>query len=326
MIYTIDSAHGGNGWYERELLHSQEIGAVWENCGVWSETSQLRHVLLRKPGKEIENIHSASEILWTNIMNPSKAIEQHQSLSEIYRKHGVKIDYIDDDEAQYYPNIMYMRDLFTMTPQGAILSRMASEKRKGEEVIVAKKLAEMKIPILITPINDMILEGPDIVIVNPDLAFIGVGLRTNQSAANYVSFILKQMGFSEIIMIQTTYGCGHLDGVFNLLNSKHAVIVPRRASYLVYEYLKRHGFSIIELSNLFEVDSLMSINFVSINQETVIMNKGAKDTVAIYEKSKVKCIEVDVSELTNGGGSVHCLTGVLKREGINNEHLNSHSY
>lgn len=311
-LSLIDSAHGGEGWIERGTLHIQELGNIWACCGVTKESSNLRHVLLRRPGKEIENKTSASDLLWTDILDPVKAREQHDNLANIYREHGVIVDYIEG-EYERFPNLMFVRDLFTMTPQGAILSRMASDIRKGEEQLVAKKLIDLKIPIIATPFNDMLLEGPDIVIINEDLVFLGMGIRTNLRALDYIEIILKEMGFTEIVKIQTTYGCGHLDGVFNILTPKTAVLVPKRASYLLYSYLKRHGFDIIELSNTHEVDKYMAINFVSIDQETILINKGSTDCLKIYQNHNVRCIEVDVSELMKGGGAVHCLTGVIHR-------------
>lgn len=314
MNNYVDSAHGGNGWVGRERFHIDEIGEIWSNCGVTSETDELRHVILRKPGKEICNIVEPSSVLWTNTMDSNKAIYQHEQMAQIYRNYGVEVSYIADNEAEKFPNILYVRDTFSMTPQGAIISRLASKVRSGEERIVSSVLAKNGIPIIATPFQNMKLEGPDILIVNADLVFLGVGLRTNIEAVGYVSEILKAQGFSDIVIIQTTYGCGHLDGVVNILNSKNAVVIPKRASYILYETLKKHGYSIIELTNIEEVDMFMSINFVCINEETILINKGAKESNRLYEKCGVKCIEVDVSELMNGGGSIHCMTGVIWRK------------
>ncbi|MBO8164922.1 MAG: hypothetical protein H0Z34_14585 [Brevibacillus sp.] len=315
MYQVVDSAHGGLGWVERTNNHIDELGKIWRKCGVLSETDTLKHVLLRRPGKEIENIVDVDAVLWTSRMDPDKARYQHDLLVETYRDNGVTVDYIEDEKANEFPNIIYVRDTFTMTPQGAIVSRLASEVRSGEEQIVSKTLADLEIPIIACAHSNMFLEGPDIVLVNPDLAFLGVGLRTNHEAVDFVSYLLKLQGVSEIKIIQSTYGCGHLDGVFNLINSRYAALVPRRASYEIYSTLKRHGYSIIELSNINEVDEKMSINFVCINNETILINKGANDAISKYRACGVNCIEIDVAELMKGGGSIHCLTGVVRREG-----------
>ena len=201
-----------------------------------------------------------------------------------------------------------------MMPDGAIISRMASPIRAGEELIVQKTLSNINIPIISAGFGNMIFEGPDIMLINTDLAFLGVGLRTNMSAANYIKRLLIEQGYSEVIILQTTYGCGHLDGVVNIMNDKYAVVVSKRFSYIGYEALIKHGFKVIELEDQKEIDSNMAINFVTLNKDTIIINEKAKSSIKKYEKLGVKCETVNVSELMNGGGSVHCMTGVIHRE------------
>lgn len=313
MRVVVDSAHGGSGWAIRETKMADELGTLWGEYGVSSETDELKKVLLRRPGAEVNKVDSPEIYLWNKTMNLKKAQYQHDELADAYRRMGVEVNYVDEPDAENYPNIMYVRDTFTMIPEGAIVSRLASKVRAGEECIVEKKLSSIGVPIITSIHSDMILEGPDILLVSPKLAFLGVGIRTNIKAARFVQMLLEMQGYEEVKIIQTTYGCGHLDGVVNILNSKHAVIVPKRASYEIYQSLKRHGFIIIDLENQTEVDKYMSINFVPINEETIVINAGAKETIGLYQKCGIRCIEVDVSELTKGGGSVHCMTGILKR-------------
>ncbi|WP_310605567.1 dimethylarginine dimethylaminohydrolase family protein [Anaerosporobacter sp.] len=307
-----NKAHGGNGWNARDNS-VQEIGTIWNYCGVHSETDDLKSVLLRRPGTEIENIQDPEAVLWNDNINATLAREQHDLMAEAYKKYNVKIHYITDEASKNYPNIYFVRDLFTMTPCGAIISRMASPVRAGEEVIVQNELARLNIPIIASGFGFMWFEGPDIIIVNKDLVFLGIGLRTNNQAIKYIRAVLETQGFGEVIELQTTYGCGHLDGVVNILNDKYAVVVAKRFSYIGYEALVRHGFKIIELTDEREIDIHMAINFVQLNKETVLINKNAKATILRYEKLGIKCEGVDVSELMNGGGSVHCMTGILQR-------------
>lgn len=315
MRMTVDSAHGGTGWVERNNRMIEDLGLIWGEFGVVSETDELKKVLLRRPGKEVNKVDIPTNYLWTRKMDIDKAQCQHDALADIYRSHGVQVEYIDDDAANDYPNIIYVRDTFTMIPEGAIVSRLASKIRAGEECIVERKLASIGAPIIASIHSNMILEGPDIVLVNSKLAFLGVGIRTNMKAVRFVHLLLEIQGYEEIKIIQTTYGCGHLDGVVNILSPKHAVIVPQRASYELYQTLKNHGFKIIDLENQAEVDECMSINFVPLNEEAIVINKGAKETIGLYRNCGIECIEVDVSELTKGGGSVHCMSGVLQRRG-----------
>ncbi|MDY7989864.1 arginine deiminase family protein [Paenibacillus polymyxa] len=311
----VDSAHGGDGWIERRDSHIEELGSLWAQCGVKSETHPLKHVLLHRPGKEIEDLKDTKKILWTNVMNPEKARDQHDNLANIYSSMGIKITYMDNNknDGKLYPNLLYVRDLFTMFEQGAIISRLASDARAGEERLIAATLTQQGIPIIATAHGEMCLEGPDILIVNKHLVFLGIGIRTNLQGVLFVKTILENQGYEEVKIIQTTYGCGHLDGVVNIINKKYAAIIPQRASYELYATLKKHGFSIVDLTDTNEADELMSINFVSLNEEELVVNKGAKDALSKYRSCGMNVIEVDVSELLKGGGSVHCMTGIISR-------------
>lgn len=311
--FIVDPAHGGMGWEERNQSHINELGVIWGDCGVKCETAELKSVLLRRPGNELLKVDKPEHYLWTEVMDKERAVYQHDVLSQIYKDYNVAVNFLEDIDAENYPNIIFLRDIFTMIPEGAIISRLASKARSGEERIIAKELSKLNIPILSTIHGRMYLEGPDILLVNNDLALLGIGLRSNIEGAVFVKNILEKMGYSNVEIIQTTYGCGHLDGVVNIINSKCAAIVPQRASYQIYSSLKKHGFKIINLENLYEVDKLMSINFVSVNDEMLLINKGAKDTIEKYHSCGVECIEIDVSELMKGGGSIHCLSGVIKR-------------
>ena len=180
-----NKAHGGDGW-DLRTNSIEEIGAIWNRYGVHSETDELRSVLLRRPGKEIEDVKDPDDVLWNGKIDVARARYQHDCMANIYAKYNVNIHYITDENSIKYPNIFFARDLFTMTPYGAIISRMASPVRAGEEAIVQSELAKLSIPIIASGFGSMWFEGPDIMIVNKDLVFLGVGLRTNDIAVRYL--------------------------------------------------------------------------------------------------------------------------------------------
>jgi N-dimethylarginine dimethylaminohydrolase len=172
----------------------------------------------------------------------------------------------------------------------------------------------LNIPILLTPYGEAFLEGPDILLVSDDLAFIGTGLRTNHQGAELAARLLKDIGYDQVVKVQTTYGCGHLDGVVSIIGKDLALLYPTRISYVVYETLKRHGFRLIDLPDGSEAQTGMAINIVPLEPGRVLLQKNNPRTKQLLNNSGVECDEIDVSELMKGGGSVHCMTGVLKRE------------
>ena len=71
-------------------------------------------------------------------------------------------------------------DLFVMTSQGAVLARPASTVRAGEERWVAKRLADIGIPVIKILTGQATFEGADLMWIDQGTAVIGKGLRTNQ--------------------------------------------------------------------------------------------------------------------------------------------------
>lgn len=315
MGLTVDAAHGGENWLARTDFVSGDVKSVWKDCGVYHEWGKLRSVVLHHPGREIEGISDPSKVLWTEALEPARAREQHDALADFYRSAGVEVNYLHlDEQAAATPNLYFVRDLFTMTPFGAVVSRPASHVRAGEEVIASSTLSRLKVPIIHSAYGSAYLEGPDILLVNSDLAFVGYGLRTNERGADFAIGLLKEMGYGEVVKVQTTYGCGHLDGVVSILDRDLALLYPTRVSYVVYETLKRHGFRTLDLPDQSEAERGMAINLVPIEPGCVLMPANNPKTLALLQKAGCTCFELDVSELMKGGGAVHCMTGVLKRD------------
>ena len=86
-----DASHGGEGWEDRAPSSVDEIGSVWAEFGVGSECGTLRAVLMHRPGPEIDGITDAARALWYEIVDPVRAREQHDALTELYRAHGVAV-------------------------------------------------------------------------------------------------------------------------------------------------------------------------------------------------------------------------------------------
>lgn len=308
----IDAAHGGEGWQLRPLRSLNDIGTIWADCGCNSEHSSLKTVLLHRPGKEIAAVSDPASAHWDNLVDLSKARDQHDGLAEVYKRNGVEVIYLEPGNLAK-PNHYFMRDLLTMTPEGAIVMKPASVVRRGEEVAVQKCLALNRYPILMSVSGHGYFEGPDVVYANPETVFLGIGLRSNLEGAMQIKHCIERQGF-KTILVQTTYGCGHLDGVLNIVDKDKVLVIPTRISYLIYETLKSLDFTIIELPHNEETLERMAINIVPLAGSKVLMPSNCPETRKLLAKYNIESIEVDVSELMKGGGALHCMTGVLKRE------------
>jgi arginine deiminase len=310
-----DAAHGGEGWVAREGSLLDELGSIWADCGVRSECGTLRAVLMHRPGPEIEQVVDPRAALWFDLLDPALARAQHDALAGVYRDHGVTVHYVDEVPLDK-PNAYFCRDLFAMTPTGAVIARTASRSRAGEERYAAAALARAGVPILHTVHGEGTFEGADVVVVGEDLVFVGQGMRTNRAGAEQVAAVFRRVGVSQVEIVHIPYGCGHIDGTVNIVDRDLAVVFPTQLSYAVYETLKHHGYRILDLPDAAEAQRGMALNMVPLAPGVVVTPTGNPITRAALERAGVECIEVEVGELMKGAGAVHCMTGVVKRDAV----------
>ncbi len=163
------AAYGGAGWSPRTAHLRQELGVVWGNCGIDTEWSRLQSVLLHRPGSELTASKHPNAVQMLASVDLDLAGAQHDAIAQAYRDTGVTVHYVEPDE-QPAPNQMFIADLMFMTPEGAILARPASTIRAGEERWVARKLAELGIPIIRSVRGTGTFEGADAAWINPQTA------------------------------------------------------------------------------------------------------------------------------------------------------------
>jgi N-dimethylarginine dimethylaminohydrolase len=309
---TDEAPHGGEGWIGREASMRDELGVLWAACGVASEYAELKSVLMRTPGPEIEQVTDPRAALWYDVLDPIRAGDQHAGLVDFYRAQGVTV-HLGGPVPLDKPNAYFCRDHFCMTPMGAVISRMASASRAGEERYAAADLAKLGVPIVHTVFGDGTFEGADVVVASEDLVFVGHGMRSNRVGAEQVADAFRRVGVPEVIMVEIPYGCGHIDGTINVIDRDLALVFPTQLSWVVYETMRHHGFRFVDLPSGEEAQMGMAINMVPLAPRAVVLPAGNPVTVATLEANGVECHAVEVSELMKGGGAVHCMTGVIHR-------------
>ncbi len=293
----------------------QQMNQLWGDWGCDSEVGRLRAVLLRRPGAEIENLpEDLSSVLFAGRMDPVRAREQHDAMADLYRANGVQVHYIEKMQ-EHEPNGMFVRDLVAMTPEGAIVARPGTSVRRGEARYAAEALARLGVPILRTIAGSGTFEGADLMWFGRDLAFVGVSRRTNAEGNRQVRAELERMGVGEVVTIQVPWAEAHFDGMMAPLDRKLAAVYVGQVPYTAVEALLRHGFRILEIDSEREVRYGVALNLVALEPGRVIVPKGDnKESVKLMEKAGVEVIQIDLSELMKGAGSIHCMTAFLKRD------------
>ncbi len=306
----LSAAYGGEGWSPRQRSHRREIGSLWADCGVTNEWAQLKSVLLHAPGEEWDHIPDPDAALMEEAPNLQLAREQHDTIAQAYKSHEVEVHYVEPDKTPP-PNLIFCADLFVMTPEGAILARPASTVRAGEERWVARRLADLGIPIVRTLRGKATFEGADLLWLNDETALLGHGLRTNAEGAAQVSEALEWMGV-RVMLVDLPIGSMHLMGMLRFLDRDLAVGWPGRLSYVAVEALREHGYKVILIPDETEARR-HALNVVTLGPREILMPAGKPITQAFYEDHGVACHTIETGELNKAAGGIGCLTGILER-------------
>jgi arginine deiminase len=306
------SAYGGPGWSPRTAPLRQEIGTVWGTCGVSTEWMPLKAVLLHRPGAELLSATQPDALQQLDVLDLERARQQHNDLAQAYWDAGVIVYYVEPLEPAP-PNLMFVADLLFMTPEGAIVGRPASTVRAGEERFVARRLAELGIPILRSVHGTGTFEGADAAWIDPETVLLAIGLRTNAEGAAQVTTVLQEMGV-HVIPVGLPYGTMHLMGQLRLVDRDLAIAWPGHVPHAAVAALRERGYTVLFLPDEAEARQGMALNFVPLSPRRILMPAGNPLTQAFYQQAGIICRTVEVDELTKAAGAAACLTGVLERE------------
>jgi N-dimethylarginine dimethylaminohydrolase len=274
----------------------------------------LKAVLLHRPGSELDAVTDANQANMLAAPLPAAAREQHDRLSEAYQTAGVVVHYVDP-ATHPPPNQMFVADLMLMTPEGAVLGRPASVVRAGEERWVARRLAELGIPILKSIRGRGTFEGADAIWLDPQALLLGRGLRTNAEGAAQVTAVLAEMGI-EVIQVDLPCGTMHLMGMLRIVDRNLALAWPRRLAQAAVAILVERGYAVHFIPDEMEAESGFALNFVTLAPRRILMPSGNPITRTFYESLGIECLTVDIPELIKAAGSVGCLTGIIERQSV----------
>ena len=309
------AAYGGDGWSPRTAPHRRELGGLWAGCGIDNEWAPLQHVLLHPPGDEIAAADAdADAVQMLAPPDAGRARAEHQAMADAFAAEGVRVTAVDPARPPP-PNQMFCADLFAMTPEGAILARPASAVRAGEERWVARRLADMGVPILKTLTGTATFEGADLMWLDAGTAIVGRGLRTNQAAIDQITALLAELGV-RTHAFDMPFGTMHLMGMLRIVDRDLAMAWPRRTPHGAVDLLRERGYRVAFVPDGHETEHRRAFNFVTLGPRRLLMVGGNPETRAFYEHLGLACVDTPMDELVNAAGAIGCLTGIVERQRV----------
>jgi N-dimethylarginine dimethylaminohydrolase len=285
--------------------------------GLDSEYAELTSVLLYKPGSAIAGHPDPSSIQHLAPINHEELSEQLDGLISTFISLGVAVTLIDppedlSDNSNY--NMMFCRDLFFMTQEGAILANMTHGTRKGEVCHAARRLEQTGIPVLHTVSGEGRFEGADALWINKRLVAVGVGNRTNMPGFEQIKAVLREQGIDSVPLPSTQKTTQHLLGSLQIVDKNLALVRKEIISPETITFLENQEFRIVGIPENLEVRSRQAMNIVTVAPRRVIMTAGCPETRRIYLDAGIEVVaELMISQLINGSGGLACATGTLAR-------------
>ena len=251
---------------------------------------KLKEVLLHRPGVEIHYMKDEPEkFSWKEKPELKKLQKEYDSFAEVLREEGIKINYLVKSLPSK-PNLMFIRDCAFVLNKKALILRLASKHRQGEEILVKEKLFRLGFRIAGQLIYPAILEGSSIFLLDEKSALIGIDGRANLDGVEK---------FKKTFEMDVFYLKGDLSKVLNFAENL-AILSERMVDSRVYEFLKEKEYEIILASK--EDEEVHGIEFLQIDSSKIVNVKCELNRKLRMNGFDV--IELEVEELLKGFAGV----------------------
>jgi N-dimethylarginine dimethylaminohydrolase len=308
-----------------ESAEMQEL--VWHGqWGCTNDVGRLRVVLMHRPGEEVNLVSGAaylSEIdahgdpaagwYWRGKEPPdlSSMQAQHDALGLALRNEGVEVIYLDGVPPRQHKSIS-TRDVVIAIGGGAIICRLGTRYRRGEELAATRAVARLGMPILRTIHGSGIVEGGSFAWLNSKTAVLSLSTRVNAEGARQVEEVLKVTGV-ELIQVPLSGYRQHIDGVMTMIDVDTVLLNPLITPFCLIERLVAMKFKIIELD---PEDHPFTINCLAVAPGRVIMSEASPRTLERLDREGISVLPVPFDKVYQGGGGIHCSTAPLLRDPV----------
>ncbi len=282
--------------------------------GVGSETGLLTDILLCRPTfyRWIPINAKARETLQNGRAYDSAVVErQFDELVHALGMANVRCHFLETDPNLPYQ--IYTRDSSQMTPWGVAMMLMHRAERRGEYASILDFYASAGIPVCFKTTAGS-LEGGDIHIIRPGLAVIGYsGVRTDLAGATQFAEFLRAKGW-EVRLEYFPEHYLHFDVLFCMVADELAVACCSVLDDGFLSWLRDHKIRMIDVS--YKDTMKLGCNLVSCGGGKVVSQADNRTVNAALRAEGLTVLDPHLDMIYAGGGSVHCITMALNREGV----------
>jgi N-dimethylarginine dimethylaminohydrolase len=309
-----------------ETADEQEF--VWgRRWGCDNDVGQIRVVLMHRPGDEMKIVDPSKTIdeigafgdpdrgwYWQSDTIPplNEMQAQHDALAKALEAEGAEVVYLDGVGDGRLKSC-YTRDSCIAVKGGAVVTRLAGRIRRGEELPVTRKLAEIGMPILRTIHGAGMMEGGSFAWLNSETAVVGRTIRVNDEGINQLRDVLAHQGVELLVIDMCGYSI-HIDGGFCMIDRDLALVDAKQSPYWFLQKLGELGIRTIE-TNL--DDNGWIINCLAVRPGRIIAPEGASArTLEALARSNVEIVTLPYHAMQLHGGGIHCSTSPLMRDPV----------
>jgi len=282
--------------------------------GSQSMVAPLRRVLVRRPD---DSFAVDDPELWHYTSRPDIMIarQEHDALAAILRRAGAEV--IEHNRPQPdRADAIFVFDPALITDQGAIMLSMGKDLRRGEEQAMARRLAEIGLPVLATLEGDARAEGGDLLWLDHDTLAVGLGFRTNAAGLRQLRAALEPIGVT-VVPVELPYytgpeACLHLLSLISLVDHDLAVVYPPLIAVPFYQELLRRRVRLIEVPAA--EFATMGTNVLALAPGECLMLRGNPITQSLLEAAGCEVLTYKGDEISlKAEGGPTCLTRPILR-------------
>lgn len=303
-------------------------------CYGCEEFGRLKRAMLHRPGPALKLINEENREQWLfdGVPDIERFAEEHDRYRELLQSLGVEVhelsDHINGSRVliDRMPNLIYLHDTAVVCSQGAILSKMAWDARKDEQVVVREALTNIGIPIAVEfQEPDDAFEG--CLLLSPETVLVAETERHKLSSI--MKFTKKALQFfDEVIYVDIPKARRymHPDTIYNRVKHDLAIaylpafkttfsITRTDAKQIDFaEHMASKGVEIVNVSD--SEQQRLACTFVPLEPGVMLHYDTALDTETQQRLSRkgVELVLFHPDAMTAGGGSLRCITLRLHRE------------